>query len=88
MCNNIELSFKDMGIDWKIEVIEEDHYIDTVVSVSAYDGKKYVELDVDTVEFQQDHEDMLNEAIEEYYTNLRLAHEDMMYETAREEGRL
>ena len=88
MCNNIELNYERMGISWKVEVIEEDRSLDTVVSVAAYDGKNYVELDVDTAEFKANMEDVLNEEIEEYYLNLRLVHEDMMYDCAKEEGRL
>ena len=88
MCENIELEFERMGISWKVEVIQDDQMIDTVVSVSVWDGKKYVEVETDTAQFEADMEDILNEEIESFYLNLRLQHEDMMYEKAREEGRI
>ena len=88
MCNNVKLSFDCMGLSWDVEVIEEDQSIDTVVSVSVWNGKEYVEVEVDTEQFKRDMEDVLDKEIENFYLNLRLRHEDMMYEAAREEGRL
>lgn len=88
MCENIELEFDKLGLSWKVEVIEEDRNLDTVVSVYVWDGKQYVEVETDIEQFKADMEDVLNEQIDEYYLNLRLAHEDMMYESAREEGRI
>lgn len=88
MCKNIELEFDKLGLSWKVEVIEEDRSLDTVVSVCVWDGKEYIEVEVDEQQFKEDMEDVLNEQIDEYYLNLRLAHEDMMYESAREEGRI
>lgn len=88
MCENIELEFEKLGVCWKVEVIEEDEMLDTVVAVSVWDGKEYVEIEVDTEQFKADMEDILNEEIENFWLNKRLVHEDMMYDAAKEEGRI
>ena len=88
MDGDIELHFDYMGISWKVSVAVEEHYLDSVLDVSVWDGKQYIEIDTDVKKFEKDMQDVLNEEIEQYYLNLKLAHEDLMYERAREEGRL
>ena len=88
MCSDIELTYENMGLIWRVDVIEEDRCLDTVVSVSVWDGRTYSEVEADTTRFAIDNEDILNQEIENYYTNLRAVHEDRTYEIAREEGRI
>lgn len=86
--DKIEISFDYVGVSWRVELVVYDKCVDSVLSVSAFDGKSYVELDVDTGIFQKEMEDVLDEEVQDYYFNLELAHADMMYETAREEGKI
>ena len=88
MKNSIELKFDRMGLSWKVEVIEDNGSIDEVVAVYMHNGSIYVEVEVDCEQFMKDMGEILFEELEDYLLNERLAHEDMMYETAREEGRL
>ena len=88
MNGEIELEFEYLGLSWKVEVSTEDSCLDSVFSVCVWDGKSYVEADVDSQQFAQDMRDVLDEQIEKYYLNLELVHGDLMYDSAREEGRI
>lgn len=83
------LNFDFAGISYEVEADVEDGYVSGVMGVSAQAKTgKFFPVKVDTEKFLEGMQDVLNEAVEEAVLNERLAHEDMLFETAREEGRL
>lgn len=83
------LNFNFAGMSYEVEADVEDGYVVGVLSVSvqAKTGK-YFPVKVDREEFLGSMQDFLNDAVEQAILDNRLAHEDMLFETAREEGRL
>lgn len=83
------LNFDFAGMSYEVEADVEDGYVVGVLSVSvqAKTGK-YFPVKVDREEFLGSMQDFLNDAVEQAILDNRLAHEDMLFETAREEGRL
>ena len=80
------ICMKFAGIEFEVDLdINEDDRIEQVMEVRLQDG---IKVDCDTVEFCEVLEDQLYEALEEELLSDKLAAEDLMYETAREEGRL
>lgn len=83
------LEFDFAGMSYEVEADVEEGYVVGVLSVSvqAKTGK-YFPVKVDREEFLGSMQDFLNDAVEQAILDNRLAHEDMLFETAREEGKL
>lgn len=83
------LNFDFAGMSYEVEADVEEGYVVGILSVSvqAKTGK-YFPVKVDREEFLGSMQDFLNDAVEQAILDNRLAHEDMLFETAREEGRL
>lgn len=77
------------GLKLEVEADVEDGYVVGVLGVNilAKTGK-YFPVKVDSEEFLGSMQDFLNDAVEQAIIDERLAHEDMLFETAREEGKL
>lgn len=85
----MKLYFEFAGINYRVTADVEEHTVEYVSQVEIMDHSgKYVRVKVDVSAFLETMQDILNEEVEEAEEDLRLMHEDMMYETAREEGRL
>ena len=83
------LYFEFAGVNYRVTADVEEHTVEYVSQVEIMDHSgKYVRVKVDVPAFLETMQDILNEEVEEAEEDLRLMHEDMMYETAREEGRL
>lgn len=83
------LNFDYAGVSYEVDADVDDGEVIGVMGVSVQaKTKKYFPVKVDTEKFLEGMQDALNEAVEEAVLNERLAHEDMLFETAREEGRL
>ena len=83
------LNFDYSGVSYEVDADVEDGEVIGVMGVSVQaNTKKYFPVKVDTEKFLAGMQDALNEAVEDAVLNERLAHEDMLFETAREEGRL
>lgn len=83
------LNFDYAGVSYEVDADVEEGEVIGVMGVSVQaKTKKYFPVNVDTEKFLEGMQDALNEAVEEAVLNERLAHEDMLFETAREEGRL
>ena len=84
-----QIEFKYAGIQFmaKLDINDDDKVLEQVVHVYTWNDKKreYEPISVDLEAFEHDMQDQINEALEEMYLNERLAHEDMLYESAREE---
>jgi hypothetical protein len=85
----MKLYFEFAGVNYRVTADVEEHTVEYVsqVEVMDYSGK-YIRLTVDVSAFLETMQDILNDEVEEAELDARLMHEDMMYETAREEGRL
>lgn len=70
-----------LGIEFEVSVEYEDKYVCGVDWVKV-DGKK---LNCDTEQFYKETEEKLHEELEKDLLASRLAYEDMVYETMREE---
>lgn len=83
------LNFDFAGMSYEVDADVEDGEVIGVmgVSVQAKTGK-YFPVKVDREEFLGSMQDFLNDAVEQAILDNRLAHEDMLFETAREEGKL
>ncbi len=83
------LYFDFAGISFRVKADITDGQVEHIAKVQAvcHTGE-YVTLEVEPVEFLETLQDTLNEAVEQAVLNARLAHEDMLFEQAREEGRL
>lgn len=83
------LNFNFAGMSFEVEADVEEGYVVGILSVSvlAKTGK-YFPVKVDREEFLGSMQDFLNDAVEQAILDNRLAHEDMLFETAREEGKL
>lgn len=83
------LNFDFAGMSYEVDADVEDGEVIGVmgVSVQAKTGK-YFPVKVDRDEFLGSMQDFLNDAVEQAILDNRLAHEDMLFETAREEGKL
>lgn len=83
------LNFDFAGMSYEVEADVEEGYVVGVLSVSvqAKTGK-YFPVKVDREEFLGSMQDFLNDAMEQAIIDNRLAHEDMLFEQAREEGKL
>lgn len=83
------LNFDFAGMSFEVDADVEDGYVIGVfgVKILAKTGK-YFPAKIDTEEFLASMQDFLNEAVEQAILDRRLAHEDMLFETAREEGKL
>jgi hypothetical protein len=83
------LNFDFAGMSYEVEADVEDGYVIGVlgVSVQAKTGK-YFPVHVNTDKFLEDMQDFLNDAVEQAIIDNKLAHEDYLFETAREEGKL
>lgn len=83
------LNFDFAGMSYEVEADVEEGYVVGVFSVSilAKTGKYFL-VKVDSEEFLGSMQDFLNDAVEQAILDNRLAHEDMLFETAREEGKL
>lgn len=83
------LNFDFAGMSYEVDADVEDGYVIGIlgVSVQAKTGK-YFPVKVDREEFLGSMQDFLNDAMEQAILDRRLAHEDMLFETAREEGKL
>lgn len=83
------LNFDFAGISYEVDADVEDGEVIGVmgVSVQAKTGK-YFPVKVDREEFLGSMQDFLNDAVEQAILDNRLEHEDMLFETAREEGKL
>lgn len=83
------LNFDYAGVSYEVDADVEDGYVIGVfgVKILAKTGK-YFPVKIDTEEFLASMQDFLNEAVEQAILDRRLAHEDMLFETAREEGKL
>ena len=83
----MELYFEFAGVNYRVTANVDEHTVEDVSQVEVMDHSgKYVCVKVDVSAFLETMEDVLNEAVEEAEEDLRLMHEDMMYETAREEA--
>lgn len=83
------LNFDYAGVSYEVDADVEDGEVIGVMGVSVQaKTKKYFPVKVDPEKFLEGMQDALNEAVEDAVINERLAHEDMLFETAREEGRL
>ncbi len=83
------LEFDFAGMSFEVDADVEDGYVIGVfgVKILAKTGK-YFPVKVDSEEFLGSMQDFLNDAVEQAILDNRLAHEDMLFETAREEGKL
>lgn len=83
------LNFDFAGMSWEVDADVEDGCVIGVmgVSVQAKTGKDFP-VKVNREEFLASMQDLLNDAVEQAVLDARLAHEDMLFEQAREEGRL
>lgn len=83
------LNFDFAGMSWEVEADVEEGYVVGVlgVSVQAKTGK-FFPVKFDQEEFFGSMQDFLNDAVEQAIIDERLAHEDMLFEQAREEGKL
>lgn len=83
------LNFDFAGMSYEVDADVEDGEVIGVmgVSVQAKTGK-YFPVKVDREEFLGSMQAFLNDAVEQAILDNRLAHEDMLFETAREEGEL
>lgn len=83
------LNFDFAGMSYEVDADVEDGYVIGVfgVKILAKTGK-YFPVQVNTDKFLEDMQDFLNDAVEQAILDNRLAHEDMLFETAREEGKL
>lgn len=87
----VTLVFKFAGIDFKVEAdINSEGELEGIFNVYIWNRelKKYDRVTCDIKKFTECMVDLLNDAVEDYNLQKRLAAEDMAYETAREEGRL
>jgi len=83
------LNFDFAGMPFEVDADVEEGYVVGVLSVSiqAKTGK-YFPIKVDTEEFLASMQDFLNDAVEQAIIDNRLAHEDFLFEQAREEGKI
>ena len=83
------LNFDFAGMSYEVDADVEDGYVIGVlgVSVQAKTGK-YFPVKVDREEFLGSMQDFLNDAVEQAILDNKLAHEDYLFETAREAGKL
>ena len=85
----MKLYFEFAGVNYRVTADVDEHTVEYVSQVEIMDHSgKYVRVKVDVSAFLETMQDILNDEVEEAEEDLRLMHEDMMYETAREEGRL
>lgn len=85
----MKLYFEFAGVNYRVTADVEEHSVEYVSKVEIMDHSgKYVRVNVDVSAFLETMQDILNDEVEEAELDARLMHEDMMYETAREEGRL
>lgn len=85
----MKLYFEFAGVNYRVTADVEEHTVEYVSQVEIMDHSgKYVRVKVDVSAFLETMQDILNDEVEEAELDARLMHEDMMYETAREEGRL
>ena len=85
----MKLYFEFAGVNYRVTADVDEHTVEYVSQVEVIDHSgKYVRVKVDVSAFLETMQDILNDEVEEAEEDLRLMHEDMMYETAREEGRL
>lgn len=83
------LYFDFAGISFRVRAGLNEGLVEDVGKVEVISNTgKYVPVQCDTEQFFTDMQDYLNEAVENAILDERLAHEDMLFETAREEGRL
>lgn len=83
------LNFDFAGMSWEVEADVEEGLVIGVISASVQSKTgKYFPVKVNRTEFLAGMEDFLNDAVEQAILDERLAHEDMLFEQAREEGRL
>lgn len=83
------LNFDFAGMSFEVDADVEEGYVIGVfgVKILAKTGK-YFPVKVDTEEFLEGMQDFLNDAVEQAVLDNRLAHEDYLFEVAREEGKL
>ena len=85
---NYNLYFDYAGVSFRVnaDVVDDAGCVEQVNQVAAIDiaNNEYTPLSVDKVKFLKDMEDVLNEAVEQEKLNAKLAHEDMLFEQARE----
>lgn len=85
----MKLYFEFAGVNYRVTADVEEHTVEYVSQVEVMDHSgKYVRVNVDVSSFLETMQDILNDEVEEAELDARLMHEDMMYEQAREEGRL
>ena len=83
---NKDLYINIHGIDFVVTVEYEDNAVIDVMSVRLEGSQN--PLECDTNKFYNELVDVLQEGLESELLNDKLAYEDMMYESAREEGLL
>lgn len=87
----LELNFKYAGIEWLVTVDVNDEWgLEQIFQVEVYDNVlgDYKLITCDLEAFEKDMTDQINDAIEEEKTAAKAFAEDMLFETAREEGRV
>lgn len=77
------------GINYRVKADVTDEAVEYIskVEVCANTGV-YIPVKVNATEFLETYQDQLQDAVAQARLNEKLAHEDMLFETAREEGRL
>lgn len=86
----LELSFKNAGIDWLVTAEVNDEWgIEQIFKVQIYDKSKrsYVTVSCDFAEFEKEMQDQLQDALEEEQTAAYEFAMDMKFEQAREAKR-
>ncbi len=79
------LYFDYAGISFRVKADVTDGAVEHIAKVEAVSHTgHYVPLEVEPVAFLEDMQDALNEAVEQAVLDARLAHEDMLFEQARE----
>ena len=85
----MKLYFEFAGIMFRVTADVTEHEVEYVSQVEVVDHSgKYTKIKVDLPAFLETMQDYLNDAVEDAELDARLEHEDMLYEQAREEGRL
>ena len=89
-----QLEFKFAGICFLVDIdaiigeTVRDSSIESIIRVQMFDKKQnhYVPVHCDLDAFEHDLSDQIQQAFEDMFENERLAYEDMLYESAREDG--